>query len=50
MLAASDKDTKDKCIEAYKEKRKVKRCIIQSKKKINGQFGMKINKNSVLPL
>ena len=33
-------------MEAHKEeKRKVKRCIIQSKKKVNEQFGRKINED-----
>ena len=32
-LAARDEETKERCMEAYRgEKRKVKRCIIQSKK------------------
>ena len=36
VLAASDGETKEKCMEAYREeKRKVKRCIIQNKKKVN---------------
>ena len=41
MLAASDEETKERCIEAYsEEKRKViERCITQSKKKVNEQFG-----------
>ena len=44
VLAASDEETKERCMEAYiEEKRKVKRCIIQSKKKANEQFGRKIN-------
>ena len=35
-LAASDEETKERCMEAYREeKRKVKRCIYQSKKKVN---------------
>ena len=35
VLAASDEEAKEKCIEAYRgKKRKVKRCIIQSKKKV----------------
>ena len=34
VLAASDEEAKERCMEAYREeKRKVKRCIIQSKKK-----------------
>ena len=36
VLAARNEETKERCMEAYrKEKRKVKRCIIQSKKKVN---------------
>ena len=35
MLAASDEEAKERCMEAYKEeKRKVKRRIYQSKKKV----------------
>ena len=45
MLAASHEETKQRCMEAYREKRKVKRCIIQSKKKVNEQFGRKINED-----
>ena len=33
VLAASDEENKERCMEAYRgEKRRVKRCIIQSKK------------------
>ena len=32
VLAASDEENKERCMEAYREKRKVKRRIIQSKK------------------
>ena len=40
MLAASDEENKERCLKAYREeKRKVKRWIIQSKKKVNEQFG-----------
>ena len=39
-MAASDEKKKERCMEAYREKRKVKRCIIQIKKKVNG---MKMN-------
>ena len=36
VLAASNEETKERCMEAYREeKRKVKRCIVQSKKKVN---------------
>ena len=42
MLAASDEKVKQRCIEVYREeKRKIKRCIIQCKKKVNEQFGRK---------
>ena len=46
VLAASDEETKERCMEAYREeKRKVKRCITQSKKKVNEQFGRKMNED-----
>ena len=35
VFAASDEETKERCMEAYREKTKVKRCIIQSKRKVN---------------
>ena len=39
MLANNDEEAKERCMEAYREEiRKVKRCIYQSKKKINEQF------------
>ena len=39
VLAASEEEAKERCMEAYREKkRKVKRCIIQSKMKVNEQF------------
>ena len=52
-MTASDEETKERCMEAYREeKRKVKRCIIQSKKKVNEQFGRKmyedVNRNRKL--
>ena len=35
VLAARNEETKERCMEAYRgKKRKVKRCIIQSKKKV----------------
>ena len=35
-MAASDEETKARCMEVYREeKRKTKRSIIQSKKKVN---------------
>ena len=46
MLAASDEEVKERCIEVYREeKRKVKRCIYQSKKIVNEQFGREINED-----
>ena len=36
---------KDRYTEIYKEERKVKRCIYQSKEEINGQLGRKINQD-----
>ena len=32
-------------MEAYKENRKVKRCIYRSKKEVNEQFGRKMNQD-----
>ena len=44
VLAASDVEIKERCMEAYREKKgKVKRCIIQSKKNVNELFGRKMN-------
>ena len=44
VLAASDEETKERCMEAYREeKREIKRCIIQSKMEVNKQFGRKMN-------
>ena len=38
-VGSSDEEKKERCMEAYREeKRKVKRFIIQSKKKVNEQF------------
>ena len=46
VLAASDEETKERYMEAHREeKRNVKRCIIQSKKKVNEQFGRKMNED-----
>ena len=40
----SDEEAKERCMEVYRdEKRKVKRFIYQSKKKVNEQFGRKKN-------
>ena len=45
-MAASDEEAKERCREVYKEeKRKVKRCIYQSKRKINKQFRRKKNED-----
>ena len=44
MLGARDKAAKEKCMETYKEeKRRVKRCIYQSKKVVNKEFGRQMN-------
>ena len=46
VLGASDEEAKERCIEAYREeKRKIKRCIYQSKKKVDEQFGRKMNED-----
>ena len=46
MLVASDEEAKEACMETYREeKRKVKRCIYQRKRKVNEQFGRKINED-----
>ena len=46
VLAASDEETRERCMETYREKkRKVNRCIIQSKTKVNEQLGRKINED-----
>ena len=43
-MAASDEEAKEICKETYREeKRKVKMCIYQNKKKVNEQFGRKMN-------
>ena len=39
-------ETKEICMEVYREeKRKVQRCLIQSEKKLNEQFGRKMNED-----
>ena len=44
VLVASDEEANERCMEAYRdEKIKVKRCIYRSKKKVNEQFGRKMN-------
>ena len=46
VLAASNEEAKERCMEAYREeKRKVKRCIYHSKKKVKEQFGRKMNED-----
>ena len=43
-MVASDEEAKERSIETYRvEKRKVKICIYLSKKKVNEQFGRKMN-------
>ena len=45
-MAASNEEAKERCMKAYREeKRNVKRCIIQSKNKVNEQFGKKTNED-----
>ena len=40
MLGARDEDARESCLEAYKEeKRKINRCIYQSKKEVHEQSG-----------
>ena len=38
ILAASDEETKERCMYVCTERRKIKRCIIQNKKRANEQF------------
>ena len=46
VLGARDEEAKERCMEAYREeKRKIKRCIYQSRKKVNEQFGRKMNED-----
>ena len=45
VLGARDEDTRERCLEVYKEeKRKVNRCIYQSKE-VQEQFGRKMNQD-----
>ena len=45
-MGARNEVVKQKCMKAYKEEeRKVKKCIYQSKKKVNEQFGRKMNED-----
>ena len=41
VLPASDVEAKEICMETYRKEEK--RCIYQSKKKVNEHFGMKMN-------
>ena len=46
MLGARNEDAKERCLEVYKEeKRKVKKCIYQSKEEVQKQFGRKMNQD-----
>ena len=46
VLGGTDEAAKERCIEAFKEeKRKFKRYIYQSKKKVNEQFGKNMNQD-----
>ena len=46
VLGARYVFSKERCMEVYKkEKRKVKRCIYQSKKEVNEQLGSKMNQD-----
>ena len=47
VLGAGGVVGKESCLEAYKEKkkRKVKRCMYQSKKEVNTNFGRKMNQD-----
>ena len=46
VLAASNEEAKERCMEAYREEKiKVKKCIYQSKKKVNEHFRRKINED-----
>ena len=45
-MEASGKDARERCLEVYKEEEKnVKRCIYQSKKEVQEQFGRKMNQD-----
>ena len=49
-LGARDEEAKERCLEVYKEeKRKVKRCVCQSKE-VHEQFGRKINQGNKLEI
>ena len=45
-MATSDEEAKERCMEACTEgKKKVKRCIYKSKKKVNELFGRKMKED-----
>ena len=46
VLTTRDEEAKERCMEAYREeKSKLKKYIYQSKKKVNKQFGGKMNED-----
>ena len=46
VLEARDKDTKERCMEAYREEnRKVKCYVYESKMEVNEQFGKKMSQD-----
>ena len=48
VLRGRDEDSKEKCMEAYKEeKKKIKSCMCQSKKEVNEQFRRKMNEDLI---
>ena len=45
-MAASNEEVKERCMGIYREeKRKIKKCMYQIKKKINEEFGRKRNQD-----
>src|SRR5678816_3363100 len=46
VLKANDEDSKERCLEVYKEeKRNTKRCIHRRKEEVNEQFGRRMNED-----
>src|SRR5678816_3272894 len=46
VLKANDEDSKERCLELYKEeKRNTKRCIRRRKQEVNEQFGRRMNED-----
>ena len=46
MLAASDEEVKERCMETYREeKKKGKKFNVSEQKKVNGQFGTQMNED-----